>query len=283
MILWKDQCENKENGIRLGLTAEGDLMLSVRGGRWEDARFNENYQGYYPACRFTAIAGGEGMFYAAGTDGDGGPHLFTSLMGGVWNEIPLIDGQTGQTPGAEVVSILFEEESAQAYLICGDGNFVTVPDCARCIRVRRAAEAVVKEAFFADGDVTLVCADGGRIKIPAAAARQYRASADFLAKLFSGRGGYLLDFREDAAADQLPEPLSRQAAARILTYRTVPFAGFKRLLSDIPDTEPVAFVCLSGALADEAAVYARKRGYRRAYALLLDDGAGQKITLADCP
>lgn len=270
----KDQCINIEYSISLGLTAEGKLMLSGQDGHWEDVDFCKNYAGYYSECRFTAIACGNGTFYAAGVDMAGRPHLFTSLMGSVWSETKLIDIQGQRQAEGKVVCILYDKTDDQIYLLCENGDLITVPDCMRCIRIRQVTDKQVIGGSMEGRDISVWCRDGSRVKIPMSAARQYRASAEYIAEQFGKARGYLVDFRhsqtgvaETALKESLPGALRESVLSGEGEYAGMDYAGFREWLGSIPQLTVLAFICESGVLAEEAALYARRLGWRRAYAL----------------
>lgn len=259
---WLEQCENTEYSVVLALTADGELMLSCAGGAWENVEFCRKYAGYYASCRFTAVAAGNGQFYAGGTDADGAPHLFTSLMGGVWEETQLIDVTAGgRRAGGKILRILYEEAENQIYLICENGELVTVPDCPRCIRICRVTEETVLDGKLDGHDIVLECRNGSEVRVPCAAARQYRASMEYVTAAFRRSGGYLADLRTDA---ELPES---EIAGSGGIYVKLRYSELRDWLTEIPKTAVIAFLCESGVLADEAAVYSRKEGWKRAYSL----------------
>lgn len=268
------QCINEEYSVTLGLTADGELMLSGRDGRPENVNFCENYAGYYPACRFTAIACKEGTFYAAGIDMEGKPHLFASLMGRVWNETKLVDFHAKRQASGKIVRILYEEDENQMYLICENGTLITVPDCVRCIRIWQVTEKRVADGLLQERDIILCCKDGSQVRVPVSAARQYRASAEYIAEQFVENGGYLVDFRhgqtgaaENVLRENLPQILHRVVTDGNGVYTSIEFANFRGWLDDMPQATVIAFVCESGVLSDEAALYARRLGWKRAYSI----------------
>lgn len=267
-----DQCINEEYSVTLGLTADGKLMLSGQDGRWENVNFCENYAGYYPACDFTAIICKEGTFYAAGIDAEGKPHLFASLMGHVWNETKLIDFHAKSQASGKIVRILYDEEDDQMYLICDNGDLITVPDCVRCIRIRRMTEKQVIDGQLQERDIILCCRDGGQIRVPMSVARQYRASAEYIIEQFMENGGYLVDFRhgqtgisEGVLQRDLPEALCKAIKNGVGVYVSIEFEELRDWLDGIPKSAVAAFVCESGVLSDEAALYARRQGWRKTY------------------
>jgi rhodanese-related sulfurtransferase len=259
-------CYNPDNGRSLALTASAELMIKSGDDGWRPVDFCKNYAGYYPEVRFQAIVCKAGIFYGAGTDGEGFPHLFASVMGSVWDET--LSGATALRPApGQVVALLKEEEQNQLYMVLSSGQVITVPDCPRCIRILQLRAEAVKEAFLEAGDLVLVTKNDEILRLPCVAARQYGASVAYLHKVFAAEGGWLMDFRDsDHPLGARIEELIRQLPAmENCRYEHMEFQNYLSALEKVPKNKAVAFVCESGSRAAEAAIQVRKRGWRRAY------------------
>ena len=248
-------CENMGRRLRLG--ADGALSVE-QDGAFLPYDFNAAYAGYYPACRFTALAAGSGLFYVAGLDEAGRPHLFTSISGGVWDERPLaaVDRLGGriQTCG-RVVRIVYADALRQALLITDAGQVVTLPDCPKCLRIH-AVSGVPVDARLA-GDMLEIELEGGAwTRLPLNTLSQYRVSWSFADQLVR-RGATVVDLRESGefARGHLPGSVN------------VPFAELSDWLRARSRGEALLFLCRTGLLADEAADHARAGGWLNAYSM----------------
>ena len=130
-------CEQKNMNLKIALDKEGNLWKS--NAEWQPIAFNENYQGYYPFCTFTAIAATDVDFVAAGMGEDGLPYVYRSVMGGVWESANMLAGSPLNgfvRASGKVNRIVYDGTSRQIFLLCANGELVTMPDCPRCVRVR---------------------------------------------------------------------------------------------------------------------------------------------------
>ena len=256
-MAYVDSCSNA--GADLYLGADGRLFLRAAGAPEATLLdFNTLYAGYYPRCTFTAVAAGGGLFYAAGLDTDGRPRLFTSLSGGVWEERPLAARDPlGGVVRAEgrVLRVLFAEEARQAFLVTDAAQVVTLPDCPKCLRVRPLPQRPTDARLSGDA-LEIDFADSTRTRIPLTALTQYRVSWSYADRLLR-QGARIVDLREadDFARGHLPGSVN------------VPFARLADWLSGRGQGEALLFLCRTGALADEAADYARGEGWAFAYSM----------------
>lgn len=262
-------CRNEELGGSLGLSVSGDLMITTDDQTWELFDFNAQYAGYYPSCRFTAIACCSGLFYAAAVAPDGLPWVFSSLMGGVWGPVNLIsvsvDGGNLH-PTGKVLRILYDVGENQVFLICENGELVTLPDCPRCIKVKRVTTKDIADAWI-DRDskeIVMHCGDGTEYQIPLREAVQYRATLDYIKQQLVS-GGYLVDVRGQDLYDS--ESVENSVC--------VPLEDLPDWLEELPRNTVLAFFCQKGIRSDKAADYARRKGFSHAYSLGgLRDAAG---------
>jgi len=254
-------CYNDEAARSIGLSVSGELLLSDGGGNWALFDFNAQYSGYYPHCRFTAVSCCGGLFYAAAVAEDGAPWVFTSLMGGVWEPVNLIphslDGNSSE-PTGEIIRILYDDRSNQVFLISNNGEIVTLPDCPRCVKVKRVSCDTIIDGWIdtENAQIEMVCPDGKELRLPLRDAVQYRADAGFVKQLMRN-GGYFVDVRDP----RLPgwSPIDGSIC--------VPLEELPDWLPDLPGSTVLAFFCRHGSRSDRAAEYARSIGYQRAYSL----------------
>lgn len=252
-----DVCRG-ENGVWLGRTPQGQLFVR-REGAWQPYDFNGLHRGYYPRCTFTALARASGVFYLAGTDEKGWPHLFLSLLGGVWEERELVAKHPlkGEVRAeGEVVRILYDDREKQVFLLCWGGRLVTLPDCPKCVRILPLRRPDVTDGRLESGKITVYFADGSEQCVAVENAVQYRVALSFAQNLMK-QGGVLADVRtaQDYARDALPGSVN------------VPLEQLDLWLNDQPKTRPMVFVCRTGSLADVAVRYARRFGFSQAYSL----------------
>jgi rhodanese-related sulfurtransferase len=217
------------------------------------------YKNYYPSCVFTALENYNGVFYLAALDQNARPHLFTSLLGGVWEQVGLIaeDPLSGQTRAeGKILRILHDPKRRLVFLICANGQLVTLPDCPQCVRIRQVVDGEVEDGKIEGDGIRLSLAEGGTKTIPLEDAAQYRASLSFVKEKILPRG-LLADLRspEEFAADRLPQSVN------------IPMGRLSSWLAPRDKDAPLAFVCRTGVLADTAVLLARSLGFTRVYSL----------------
>ncbi len=162
---------------------------------WTPVDFNGMYAGYYPSCHFTALVATKVDFAAAGTGADGLPYVFRSLRGGVWDQVALI----GKTPmdgmvqaRGRVNAMLFEPVTAQIFLLCDNGELVTLPDCPKCVRIRKVADqAIVSGRIFGE-TLELTLLDGTILKVGISDIVQYRVSYSYARGYLASHGGTIV-------------------------------------------------------------------------------------------
>lgn len=250
--------------MTLGRSPAGALYQKTQ-SRFVPYDFNGIHAGYYPVCTFTALARAGGLFYLAGQDEAGAPHVFSSLLGGVWEERNLTARHPllGERRAAgHIFHILYDEERNQVFLVC-ESELVTLPDCPRCVRITDLPGRA-KEAKLEGREIVLRLENGAQTRISADSVAQYRVSREYLASLLA-QGGRLIDLRTPAeyAAKHPPDALS------------VPLEEAEEWLEAQDRAIPLVFFCHTGVNADRLARYARTRGFARAYSMgELDDIVG---------
>jgi len=251
-----DICSTEDGSVTLG-RSPGGALFREEAGCFRPYDFNGIHGGYYPACTFTALARAGELFYLAGQDEAGAPHVFSSLLGGVWEERNLTARHPllGERRAAGTIShILYDEERGQVFLVCGR-ELVTLPDCPRCLRITDLPGKAL-DARLEGREIVLCLEGGGQARIPADNVAQYRVSGEYLAGLLV-QGGRLIDLRTPAeyAAGHSPEALS------------VPLEEAEEWLEAQDRKSPLVFFCHTGTNADRLARYARMRGFAKAYSM----------------
>ncbi|MCD7884311.1 MAG: rhodanese-like domain-containing protein [Lachnospiraceae bacterium] len=246
-------CENKKNQKRttIALDEQGSLWISTGSlaekPKWRQILFNENYKGYYPSCDFTAICATGKDFVVAAMGEDGLPYVFRSMMGGVWESVNLMCGNLVmgyQRARGKILEILYETLTRQLFMLCENGELLVLPDCPKCARIRKVSEEKITGGYFSDDrdKIILMAETGKNMEVSWEEVSQLRISSDF-AEQKRREGAVLADLRE-INMDNLEEWLSTQKKDRC-----------------------ILFLCDYGVRSDQAAKYARRKGYYQAYSL----------------
>lgn len=251
-------CGNPD-GLLLGLSPAGELYTAQGAAAFLPVDFNGLYQGYYPPCRFTAVAFCDGAYCAAGTGPQGETMLYRSLLGGVWEPANLVmQTPTGavRRPMGPCVAILHHGASGQLLLVCQNGQLVTLPDCPKCVSIRSISAEPLLAAALEGEELVAATISGRQLRLPVAGAVQYRVSRGFTAALLQG-GGVLADVRnaDDHEENGLPQSVC------------LPLQALEQGLAAYAQSTPLVFYCENGAKADQAARYARQQGYSKAYSM----------------
>lgn len=241
----------------LGVDESGQVYRN-QNGNWEVYAFNSIHKDYYPQCRFTYVQWTGELFYLAGMDNEGVPHLFTSLMGGVWEERNLtmrLPGSPEVKPESEICCILYEEGERQVFALCRSGQLIVLPDCPKCVKIRRLS-GLVEDAILEEGTLVIRFVGGAEERIPVWQAAQRRVSHSFAREQML-HGGVLVDLRDPQEIQQSPIPETV----------SVPWEDVDLWLERQEKHRPIIFLCRSGIRADQATAYARRQGFTRAYSL----------------
>lgn len=273
-------CEQKNMNLKIALDKEGNLWKS--NAEWQPIAFNENYQGYYPFCTFTAIAATDVDFVAAGVGEDGLPYVYRSVMGGVWESANLLAGSPLNgfvRASGKVNRIVYDGTSRQIFLLCANGELVTMPDCPRCVRVRKVTDCalvdgqiqteingLLPEQSISGQRLVLINERGEKIILNQYEMTQVRASLSYVREQLK-KGGFLVDLRKKEGAET--DFLGGIRKEQVLHIES---EELEEWLSVQPRELFVAFLCEYGTQADEAAHYARRHQFSRAYSL---GGAGE--------
>ncbi|MDR1642154.1 MAG: rhodanese-like domain-containing protein [Clostridiales bacterium] len=245
------------SGRRLALDPSGALHFSS-GEDWTLYDFNAIYKGFEPHCFFTAIACHSGLIYIAGVDDTGLPHIFASLSGQSWERLNLamqLPGGRSIRASGRIIRILHDPSRDQLFLVCQNGELVTLPDCPKCVKIRQAVSGVVADAWIEGEDIVIRLDDGTEKKISIDDAAQLRVSLSYASQKLLPDGGLIADLRPEAS---LPE-----MAGSVW----VPFESLNDWLAAQDKNAPLIFVCERGTRSDYAAKLAHKMGFGKAFSL----------------
>ena len=225
----------------------GDGILMIPAGEGEE-KFGSVYRGYFPACRFTALARVGETWYAAGNDSAGIPRLFSSESGAVWTErnMEASFGTLRPKDYGTVVLICPGMLRDELLLLCSEGVAVSVPDCPRCVEAAR----------FSDEPVTDPRREGDRIRWKTAGGEEKSAGMENLVR---HRVSWDWVIRHRAAVFCL-YPDGETDPPRIPRAVPVPEAAFEALARSLPRETYAAVMHPEAGRADAAAVLARKAG-----------------------
>jgi len=256
----------------LGLSETGELFVSKDAGGWAPLAFNSLYEGYYPPCVFTAVAYCSGTYYATGTDPGGGLRLYSSLLCGVWEPVGLVStplfGGAREAEGP-CVSILCDEASSQLFLVCASGDLVVLPGCPKCVSIRRISDCAVLGAEMRSGEIIIETADGTPRVVPLADVSQIRVSRSHAAELVKA-GAMLIDTRDEAEHNARTEYATGgtdHATGSVHGSVCIPLETLADRINTIIAGTVMVFFCEFGSRADQAARFARERGYARVYSM----------------
>jgi rhodanese-related sulfurtransferase len=182
-------------------------------------------------------------------------------MGGVWepvNLIPVSADSENLRPTGKVLRILYDAVEKQVFLVCDNGELVTLPDCPRCVKVKRVTAKPVADGRIDSGskEIVMLGCDGTEYRVPLKEAVQYRAAADYI-KRHLVNGGYLVDVRDRYMSGD--DPVENSVS--------VPLEDLPEWLENLPHNTVLAFFCKMGTRSDKAVEYARRKGFARAYSL----------------
>lgn len=305
-VCWREGCRT-----RLALDRDGNLwkaqVKSDEVPDWQPVLFNENYAGYYPACMFTSITATDVDFVAAGNGEDGLPYVYRSLMGGVWESANLMAGSALNgfvRASGKINQMLYDHQTRQIFLLCDNGELVTMPDCPKCVRVRKVTDcalvacrvegegsaeengSVEEEGCVGMGGcesrLVLTNLRGEEIVLNAYEMTQVRASFSYVGEQLK-KGGWLVDLRRrrqdgrvrpagDGRSEMEQNNLPIKISPEQVLYMNMD--EVEEWLEEQSKETFLAFLCEYGTQADEAAHYARRQHFPRAYSL---GGAGELL------
>ena len=257
MQVFSEICGPSVNGLSIARTRQGELF-KCENGEWKAFDFNEEYQGYYPYCRFSKIGYLADQFYLAGVDQNENPRLFVSLMGSVWEERNInayhpLDGW--QKPSGCIVEMLCDETTHQVFLITDQGNLLVLPDCPKCVRILPIRPGAIG-GRLADSCIQVLYQDQTVQDVSIRAALQLRASMSYMRNRLKA-GALLIDVRSEELRSKFP----------IEESIWIPVEDIGDWLQAQCSEQEMYFICMFGAQADRAVSCARRMGFRRAYSV----------------
>lgn len=265
---FKKICELGQNRRKLALDEAGGLWRYDSG--WQPVDFNGLYGGYYPSCRFTDLCATDKDFVAAGISENGMPAAYRSLLGGVWDQISLmaVSPVSGcvQVLGCPV-ALLWDKDTHQLFMVCDSGMLVTIPDCPKCIRIRHITDQAIIRAKLTEGYIQAELADQSRIRILIQEAVQFRASFSYAGMCLNRDGGWLVDLSVGLRGRKTAQDEIFDSICSPDQYVHLETESVGDWLSTVNKDRFVAFICDFGIQADEAASYARARGFFKAVSL----------------
>ena len=223
------------------------LMIPYMGAEEDFCRI---YAGYYPVCRFTALACISEAWYAAGKDSRNQVRLFSSGDGVTWTEMEAEAsfGSVGQKDYGDIIAIFPGELADELLLIGSAGVAVTVPDCPHCIEASRFSDEPVSDVKLEEGIIRWKTLAGEEKQTNLGDLAHHRVSWKWVHK----HRAVLIDLRPTEESEQLRVPwmLSFPEPLFDTFLRNVPREAYLALLDDETDR------------ADRAARQARKAGWR---------------------
>lgn len=249
-----------EQGPQLVLMDNGALYRrETPDDTWALYDFNQLYEGYYPHCRMTALAY-TGSFWLGAVTDDGRPILFSSLMGGVWTERNMVmdSPEIGFVmPEGRILRILWDATHRQMHLVMSSGQLITLPDCAKCVRIRTIAKAGLLDGRMDGRNMIVTCTDNSELQVSLDELMQFRASWSWADNLIQ-QGAVVIDLRPDALI--VPGDIPWQA------LRFSPSEAWHWLQQQDAETR-VFVVCGQGLQSDELVKTARDSGYPYTWSL----------------
>lgn len=122
------------------VTDAGEILRSADSDVWDVTDFNAQYDGFYPAMDFRAVAAGGGSILVAGVGEDGRPAAFVSFgSAAVWSERTLDYTAQGRPAMLEAVpaAASFDAVQDSFYLLCEGGVMFRLPACSHCNSLSR--------------------------------------------------------------------------------------------------------------------------------------------------
>lgn len=155
----------------------------------------------------------------------------------------------------EIRRILRDGDTGQIFFLTGQGELVVLPDCPKCMKIRKVSDKPLVDGKIDKEKLELTLEDGSQLEIPKFIVEQFRVSFSY-------------------AEQKKTEPyILVNLQKKLHNKETFPNAVFVQP-EDVPDWLEeiekewyIFFLCEWGIQADEAAHYARRNGWNRAYSL----------------
>lgn len=241
----------------IGVTAAGETFTYTP----RDGFSVQNYNaaaGDSVAFHAVACDSAGATFWATGVRADGSPALLHTAYGGIWGERALtyMDGAGYDPSGLSLRGIA--PAGQQMVAACGDGQLLTLPDCAECNKLQRLGDASLTAVCYNGGAVAAVGEDFSVLLTDDETVRQYRVSAA-TAHQMQQEGAVIIDVRERA------DYIERHIAGSL----SIPLGELETRLPElVRDCEtPVIFYCAKGVRSQTAVERAWKMEYYNAFSL----------------
>lgn len=250
--------ENQKDHLKVALDPKGELWICSNNKEWQALEFNKLYKNYYPYCIFTDLLYCNRGFVAAGQDLSGMPIVMQSLLGQVWNALPL----HAVSPFKEAVRVtgiinrmLFDEYSGQLYLLCENGKLAVLPDCPKCLKIHKIAAQPLIDGCVEREYVKIKLKDGSIQRVSKCTVEQQRVSKSFAEK-FRNEKHIFVDLRSSG------EGMVKHNDSIAISSEDV-----AEWLQSVDKDVYIFFFCNWGVQADSAAHYARGHGWKQAFSL----------------
>lgn len=229
---------------------------------WECFDFNKEYQGYYPSCRFTAVAWTKSGFLAAGLT-EGLPVLYSSLAGGVWQleNLTAMTPEGPLSPTQPIYAICPDMVSGQTLLLGGKGQVITLTGCPKCVKISYFTDQDILRGELTKGMLKMTLADGSIREVHQEAALQLALSRE-AAEEKRNQGGIWVYV---GTGEEQPE--GAEGFHDFTGVLICPLPKVGALLQACPKEQILVFCCESGVKAEAAAKTARAEGFEQAYYL----------------
>ncbi len=245
------------------ITAQTDICITMDGRSWESYRFNEVYEGLYPAYVFTrTVSAGETVFVLGYIEeSPNQPLIMYSELGDVWMQRAMLE--INSEPISEDMDLRIHDISFNVDQIVGvlnDGRVLAITDCVTCNEMKTLEGAKGLWATAAQEAGVLLCGEDFYCSVmKSSQIRQDKIGAE-QAKTDLEYGAVLIDVREQDELD---------AEGYIPGSLHIPLSEVEsRLPEEVPDlyTE-VIFYCASGKRSQTATELAVEMGYVSVYNL----------------
>lgn len=250
--------------IWLSVDENGELFTrTFPDHTWNPVSFQKKYDGYYPKCKFKHILAAKSGFIAVGEGADGCAYAYRSIMGNVWEPIPLtgknLDGECKKAESG-IVAALCHEKNSQIYFVCENGDLITLPDCPDCIKFQKISYEKVSKARWKDEKkdyIVLINVSGKERLVDINQLSQFQITLSYAKQHFSS--GYWVWIGDDTNRLKL-----ENCSGKMISLQ---FDQLSQWLGTVGKDTSICFVCKNGTKSELAAYTARKKGYLNSYFL----------------
>lgn len=244
------------------ITGETDLFTSSNGSDWEEENFNDLYQDFYPAYRFTRSAGMGDTWFILGENAEtGAPLVMFTQAGEAWlqKDLQVVNSQPAPTDPPIAVNDI-AGNADQLVVACDGGQVLTITNCSVCNQLQEFAPGTDLNTISVSETSTLVAGENFYFQLLSnTEVKQDQIQAE-QAQIDLANGALLIDVRE---------PSERAESGYIAGSLSLPLAQVAQELPRIaPDRDQeLIFYCASGSRSQTALETAQELGYTRVYNL----------------